>query len=867
MNHVVNKFSTNLKYAIASGFAQAARLSHANLTSWHLLYGVLKQKGSIGAYVLEKAGGKLSAAKIILDELAAESVKTIPQFGKEIQNALEKAAVIAAERHHQYIGTEHFLLALLQNQSAAINSWFKKTRLNRKAIINNLNAILQSTSKFAEVTNALGSALENEEMHRGHEHGHAHAHAGNDGRGAIIPLNPTTDKKTKKTTKTKQKSDTPALDYFAVELTSANKQNELDPVIGRDAEIERTMHILCRRTKNNPLLLGDPGVGKTAIVEGLARRIAENNAPEALADKKIFMLDLGLVVAGTIYRGEFEARLKQIIEEVRRHPDFIVFIDEIHMIIGAGASSGSMDAANLLKPALARGQMRCIGATTFDEFKKHIEADPALERRFQPVQIAEPSPEETEKILRGVSGRYAHFHNVEFAAEAIKTAVKLAVRYIPEKFLPDKAIDVLDEAAAAVKMRFPADAKTRKLRVMENSLKQTREQKDEAISREHFETAVLLKEKERLLVEACELLNEDLKLRQPPVAPVAVSDIIAAVSHMTGLPESELAQRARQETFGLAERLKTRVVGQNDTIDALVQAITRAELGLRDNRRPRASFLFVGQSGVGKTALAEALADELFHDEASFIRVDLSEFSEGYAISKLIGSPAGYVGYKDATSFTDKVKRHSYSVVLLDEVDKAHRDVTHLFLQILENGFLTDAIGKKISFRNTILIFTTTSGADIFTTPPIGFSVGDSSKGDTSKLGSEKFAGNEHSVRAHITDALNKQLGAEFVNRLDHIAVFPPLTREHLSSIVRQEMNRRLKSLNETDIRVTVNDEAIELLAERSVDPVLQGRAVRAVIQRAFDNPIADLISRRTERPLAITVERLENELNFRGQF
>jgi len=615
--------------------------------------------------------------------------------------------------------------------------------------------------------------------------------------------------------------DLPALEYFATELTVDEAVADLDPVIGRSQEILRIMEILSRRTKNNPILVGDPGVGKTAIIEGLARNIVEGNVPAALLNKRIFALDLSSLIAGTMYRGEFEGRLKQIVDEAREHPEVILFIDEIHMIIGAGATSGSMDAANMLKPALARGWIRCIGATTPMEYKKHIESDGALERRFQTVGVKEPSVEDTIEILRGVRRNYEKFHSVKISDDAIVFAAEASEKYIHTNQLPDKAIDLIDEAAAALRVKkiSPSDVSWRSLH---KDLKDIRKQKREAIVEERFMDASLHKEEENRILDELEAAENRNSRRR--LGTVGVKDVTAVLERVAGIKAGGLGFSERRHLIGLSKALKQHIFGQDDVIDKVSLHVRRAKMGISSHKRPLASFLFVGPSGTGKTEFASQLASYVFQDDNALIRLDMSEFVEGFSVSKLVGSPAGYVGYKDTALLTDAVKNKPNCVVLFDEIEKAHKDVHNLMLQILEHGELKDATGRSISFRNAIIVMTSNIGAHKFTDESLGFNKADAS------------------VDEDVRKILRQELRPEMLNRLDEIAVFKPLSRKDLLSVAERELLILKNHLLSKDLALEWSPDIRNRLVDSSDVKIAGARHIRRSVNEHIAGLIADTL-------------------------
>ncbi|HTK60668.1 MAG TPA: ATP-dependent Clp protease ATP-binding subunit, partial [Candidatus Baltobacteraceae bacterium] len=751
------------------------------------------------------AGGK-SAAPAALDAAAADAS---PKLSAEAKRTIEKAVLTANIHEHKYVGTEHLLSAILQVSGAELEAYFESRGVPLKAVKDQIAGVLKSTSKFPDMTETFGAKkLEGKDAKK-------------DAKGKKAPVGGKAAK-------------TPALDFFGVDMTDKKYVQKLEDVIGREKEVERMIQVLCRKTKNNPVLLGEPGVGKTAIVEGLAKKLANNQVPPALEGKRIISVDLGLIIAGTIYRGEFESRLKQIIDEVKAHPEIVLFIDELHMIMGAGAASGSIDAANILKPALARGEIRCIGATTLAEYKKHIEADGALERRFQSVQVAEPTPEEAVAILKGLRESFENFHGLKISDAAIEAAVTMSVRYVQDRFLPDKAIDFVDEAAAMLRVNEGQDAGALQAREVEGKLEDVRSKKQKAVIDENFTEALALKEHEKALKKKMESLERGL-VDGADAKEVTAADVAKVVARATGVPVEDLVFEEKRQLVDLEKKLGERVVGQDEAVKTVAESIRRARLGLANPNRPLASFLFLGPSGVGKTELAKAIAETVFRDKEAFVRVDMSEFTESFNISKLIGSPAGYVGYRDSNKFADAVKRRPYSVVLFDELEKAHPDILNLFLQIFEDGHLTDATGRKINFKNTIVIMTSNVGSEHLRTATVGFGTG-ASKDATMN---EKF----NDAKSSMLQELERQFRPEFINRIDKVIVFRPLDLASLQKIVSLhmgELNRRLES--EHRIKIALTAQGQKLLAEKSFIPLQGARGVRKTIQEMVENLVAERI-------------------------
>jgi ATP-dependent Clp protease ATP-binding subunit ClpC len=613
-------------------------------------------------------------------------------------------------------------------------------------------------------------------------------------------------------------SSTPTLDEHSRDLTKMAREGKLDPVIGRAEEVETTIEILSRRTKNNPVLIGDPGVGKTAIVEGLAQRIVNDEVPETLAGKRVLQLDLSGIVAGTQYRGQFEERLKKVIDEARENPEGqILFIDELHTVVGAGAAEGSMDASNMLKPALARGELHVVGATTVDEYRKNIEKDAALERRFQPVLVGEPSVNDTIEILRGLKDRYEAHHRVKITEEAIVAAAELSDRYITDRFLPDKAIDLMDQAAARVRLR--SQTKPQDTRALEEEVKRLQREKSQAVAAEDFERAQELKDR----VAGLEGELEDARSGRRPVAEVSAEDIAEVVSRATGIPVSQLTQEERERLMRLEEQLHERVVGQDEAVEAVAEAIRRARAGLSDPNRPIGSFLFLGPTGVGKTELARTLAEALFGDEAAMVRLDMSEFQERHTVSRLVGAPPGYVGYEEAGQLTESVRRRPYSVLLLDEIEKAHPDVFNILLQILDDGRLTDSQGRTVDFKNAVIIMTSNMGAERI---------------QAHARRNESF----EELKEDMMQIVRSHLRPEFVNRIDEIIVFGELTKEQIGEIARLLLDRTKRRLHAQDIEVEFTEEAVEFIAEEGFDPEFGARPLRRTIQRRVDNELASMV-------------------------
>ena len=723
-------------------------------------------------------------------------------FTPRSKRVLELAFDEARRLGHTYLGTEHLLLGLIREGEGVAAQ-----------VLTNLGADLE------RVRNKLTSQLGGRSQSKGRE------------------------------TAAKR---TPTLDQFGRDLTALAKEGNLDPVIGREKEIRRVIQILSRRTKNNPVLIGEPGVGKTAIAEGLALKINDNDVPETLIDKRVVTLDLGSLVAGSKFRGEFEERLKKVMEEIRQSGDVILFIDEMHTIIGAGAAEGAIDAANILKPALARGELQAIGATTLDEYQKHVEKDAALERRFQPVMVDEPSVEETVEILKGLRDRYEAHHRVKIKDEAIEAAARLSDRYISDRFLPDKAIDLMDEAGS--KVRLSGLVAPPELKELEARIEEIRIEKEAAIKNEKFEEAAALRDDEQRLEEKLETLRSEWRSSQGRShAVVTAQDIAEVVADWTGIPITDIAEEEAIRLLNLEDVLHRRVIGQEEAINAISQAVRRAHAGLKDPKRPIGSFIFLGPTGVGKTELAKALAEALFGDEDSIVRLDMSEYMERHAVARLIGAPPGYVGYDEGGQLTEQVRRKPYSIVLFDEIEKAHPEVFNILLQVLEDGRLTDSKGRVVDFRNTVVIMTSNVGAQqIHRDSGIGFRTVVDERSDY------------EAMKGKVTEELKRTFRPEFLNRVDEIVVFHALNKVHIGQIVEIMAKDLRQQLKEMDITLLITDEAKELLANKGFDPDFGARPLRRAIQRYIENPLAEEILKGTfGEGGTITVDAKEGEFVF----
>ncbi|MFA6429042.1 MAG: ATP-dependent Clp protease ATP-binding subunit [Patescibacteria group bacterium] len=796
----LSRFTTHLKEALHKALTFAIQQGRFLVEPGDLVVGMMQEKGSIGAEILMRSHVTCEKAEAQFRGIAtghAPGSSIAPDLSPAVKALLEKCVLIAHQYEHKYVGTEHLLAALLEQPLPDVHAFFEAQGMNITNGKEQVTGILKTTSKFPDLGVAppeeQGPASP-EEMLQG-----APEAQGRPGRVG--------DRKPK------------ALEVFARDLTAPDNAALLDPVIGRDEETDRVIEILCRRLKNNPILLGEPGVGKTAIVEGLAQRIASGNVPDVLQGKRILGVDLALMVAGTMYRGEFEARLKQVVEEAKQDPHVILFIDEIHNIVGAGSTSGSLDAANILKPALARGEIRCIGATTWSEYKKHIEPDAALERRYQPVDVMEPTPAATLEMLRGLKPKYEEHHGVKYEAGALDAAVRFAERYLTDRFFPDKAIDLMDESAARANVRRKASDVVERLRALDIALEAVRSSKDDAVRAGSLTKASkALQEEQRLLAEKKTMEAKLKRERTEEKLTVTAEHIAEVVARQSHVPKSTILANERTQLAGLETRLNKIIFGQEHVIRDVADVLRRARLGLSHPQKPKASFLFVGPSGVGKTALARALAVEIFGREDALVKLDMSEFAESHSVSKLLGSPAGYVGFREGNRLTDVIRRRPHAVLLFDEFEKAHPDVQHLLLQALEDGLISDATGRKISLRQAYIILTSNVGAEFVNKTSIGFG----------------NAANASKFDDLIRSTLKERFRPELLNRIDRISVFRPLEREALREIVRREVDlilARAKDLSTSSVW-TVSQEVLDWLISREYKTEEGARSACRIVER-----------------------------------
>ena len=791
-------FTDRVRKVLAMAREEAIRLQHDYVGTEHILLGLIREGEGVAAAVLTNLDIDLEQIHERVEESVRKGKATIAlgelPYTSRAKKVLEFAMAEARDFNHSYVGTEHLLLGLLREEKGIAAQ-----------VLNSLGVTLDEAR--GETLKVLGSDVTPSEP------------AGIGGGGSGTPSGKQSDKKSK----------TPALDHFCRVLTELARQDKLDPTIGRATEIERVVEILCRRKKNNPVLIGEPGVGKTAIVEGLAQLISRGEITEALKDYRVLALDMAAVIAGTKYRGQFEERLKAVMSEIQQAKTVILFIDEMHTLVGAGAAEGAIDASNMLKPALARGELQCIGASTLNEYRKYIEKDGALERRFQPVIVDPPAVEETVEILKGLRGHYEDHHRIVIPDEAIENAAKLADRYITDRFLPDKAIDVIDEAGA--RARIASAVPPPEVEELKAQLAEIANRKEEAIGNQDFERAAELRDEEREFSQSIrqrqEAWEEERKHHRPEISS---EDVAFIVSRWTGIPVTRIRQTESDRLVNMEDELHKRIVGQQDAIEAISRAIRRSRAGLKDPRRPIGSFIFSGPTGVGKTELARALAEFLFADSDALIRVDMSEYMEKFSVSRLIGAPPGYVGYEDSGALTKAVRRRPYSVVLLDEIEKAHPDVFNILLQVLDEGHLTDNYGRVIDFKNTVLIMTSNLGArDIAKGGGLGFQSAD--RGTSYEIMQDK-------VRQEIERAFNP----EFLNRVDDIIVFHPLTKAEIAEIVHILLEEMRSRLGEEGMTLTLTDAAIEFLVEEGYDERFGARPLKRAIQKYLEDPLSEKI-------------------------
>ena len=808
---MMQRFTDDAQRVLSFAQEAALELGHDYVGTEHVLIGLIKVKNGVAAKALNELD--LSAETIIEDveehigrgNKKASSVYMTPR----VKHVLELAVEVANHMNHNYVGTEHILLGLLSDGGGVAVGILRNHNIRANDIVDTIRTILGSSDSAS--------------------------HSGED---------------------RKDNSSLGELADFSTDLNESAKQGKIDPVIGRDKEIARVIQILSRRTKNNPVLIGEPGVGKTAIAEGLAQRIVNGNVPEILRNKRIISLSISSMLAGAKYRGEFEERLKKAIDEVQKHDDMIIFIDEIHTLVGAGATEGAMDAANILKPALARGEFQVIGATTLDEYKKHIEKDAALERRFQPVLVGEPSEEDALEILKGLRDRYEAFHKAKITDEALEAAVSLSSRYITDRFLPDKAIDVVDEAASKVRMKVFSAAPD--VKALETQLADVKKEKEAAVTAQEFEKAAEMRDEEKRIEKEINDKKKAAKENRDAKLVVTDEDIASVVAQWTGIPVSKIAQEESESLLHLEEELHKRVIGQDEAVVAVSKAVRRARAGLKDPKRPIGSFLFLGPTGVGKTELARALAVALFGDETAMIRLDMSEYMEKHTVSRLVGAPPGYVGYEEGGQLTDAVRRKPYSVILLDEVEKAHADFFNILLQVLDDGRLTDSQGRTVDFRNTVIIMTSNLGAKALRkdSPELGFLAAKKADSNTEDTNGVNFK----EAKKSVMDSVKRHFRPEFLNRIDEMIVFHALTSNDLKQIVTILMDTVVKRLGDMGLSLEISPAAMDLLVKEGSDFSMGARPLKRAIQRLIEDPISDLILQGNAPEGAIIKADVEDE-------
>lgn len=808
---MMQRFTDDAQRVLSFAQEAALELGHDYVGTEHVLIGLIKVKNGVAAKALNELG--LSAETIIEDveehigrgNKKASSVYMTPR----VKHVLELAVEVANHMNHNYVGTEHILLGLLSDGGGVAVGILRNHNIRANDIVDTIRTILGSSDSAS--------------------------HSAED---------------------RKDNSSLGELADFGTDLNESAKQGKIDPVIGRDKEIARVIQILSRRTKNNPVLIGEPGVGKTAIAEGLAQRIVNGNVPEILRNKRIISLSISSMLAGAKYRGEFEERLKKAIDEVQKHDDMIIFIDEIHTLVGAGATEGAMDAANILKPALARGEFQVVGATTLDEYKKHIEKDAALERRFQPVLVGEPSEEDALEILKGLRDRYEAFHKAKITDEALEAAVSLSSRYITDRFLPDKAIDVVDEAASKVRMKVFSAAPD--VKALETQLADVKKEKEAAVTAQEFEKAAEMRDEEKRIEKEINDKKKAAKENSDAKLVVTDEDIASVVAQWTGIPVSKIAQEESESLLHLEEELHKRVIGQDEAVVAVSKAVRRARAGLKDPKRPIGSFLFLGPTGVGKTELARALAVALFGDETAMIRLDMSEYMEKHTVSRLVGAPPGYVGYEEGGQLTDAVRRKPYSVILLDEVEKAHADFFNILLQVLDDGRLTDSQGRTVDFRNTVIIMTSNLGAKALRkdSPELGFLAAKKADSNTEDTNGVNFK----EAKKSVMDSVKRHFRPEFLNRIDEMIVFHALTSNDLKQIVTILMDTVVKRLGDMGLSLEISPAAMDLLVKEGSDFSMGARPLKRAIQRLIEDPISDLILQGNAPEGAIIKADVEDE-------
>jgi len=808
-----DKFTERARKVLQLAQEEAQRFNHNYIGTEHLLLGLVREGEGVAAKVLGNLGVELnkvrSAVEFIIgrgDRTVAGDIGLTPRAKKVIELSVDEARRL----NHHYIGTEHLLLGLVREGEGIAAGVLESLGVSLDKVRSQVIYVLNQSAAYSQEG-------------QGAPHG--------------------------------KSSKTPVIDQLGMDLTAAARAGKLDPVIGRFKEIERVVQILSRRTKNNPALIGEPGVGKTAIVEGLAQRIASGDVPETLMGKRLLTLDIGSLVAGTKYRGEFEERLKKIIEEVKNSGNCVLFIDELHTLVGAGAAEGAVDAANILKPSLARGELQTIGATTLDEFRKYIERDAALERRFQPVLVEEPSIEDTIEILKGIKERYEQHHRLEISDEAIKAAAELGSRYVPDRFMPDKAIDLVDEAASRVRMQRASAPPS--LKEVMRSLESVQNEKESAIAAQQYELAAEYRDREAQLRSKLEHLEQGWQAEQGKDKPVVTAEDIAQVVAMwTGIPVMQIAEEESSRLLKMEDALRERVKGQDEAVVTVAKAVRRARAGLGDPRRPNGAFIFLGPTGVGKTELVRALAEFMFGTEESMVKIDMSEFMERHSVARLVGAPPGYIGYEEGGQLTEAVRRKPYSVVLLDEIEKAHPEVFNILLQIMDDGRLTDAKGRKVDFRNTIIIMTSNAGAELIRRETgLGFH-----KSESQQNAQEQY----DKMKDKVLQEMKKVFRPEFLNRIDASGVFRALGEEQIRDIIDLQLSRTQKQLTEQRLTMEVTEDAKDVLMDKGFDPVFGARPMRRAIQNLIEDPLAEgLLHGRFQPGDVVLIDRSADDLTL----
>ena len=799
------KFSEKARRVLSLAQEEAQRFNHTYIGTEHILLGLVRETDGVAAKTLSNLDVELPKVRSAIEFIIGRGERPVtgdigltPRAKKVIELAVDEARRL----NHTYIGTEHLLIGLMREGEGVPAGVLESLGLTLDKIRAEINSQLNQGGQQSE-------------------------------RGG------------------RKRSKTPTLDNFGIDLTKLARDGELDPTVGRDKEIQRVTQILSRRRKNNPVLVGEPGVGKTAIVEGLAQRIVRNEVPTTLTDKRLLTLDMGALIAGTKYRGEFEERLKRVVAEIK-DSNCVLFIDEVHTMIGAGSAEGAVDAANILKPSLARGELQTIGATTLDDYRKYVERDPALERRFQPVRVDEPSAEETVDILRGVKDQYEQHHDLDITDEAIQQAATLASRYIADRFLPDKAIDLIDEAASRV--RINSSAPPVSVKEMERMLDSVRKEKDEAIAARSYEFAAELRDREEGISQKLEQLKKDWKDEQTQDKPIVTEeDIAEVVSMWTSIPVTRLAATETERLINMEESLHEKVIGQEEPITMVSKAVRRARSGLKNPRRPTGIFMFLGPTGVGKTLLVRKLAEFLFGSEDALIRIDMSEFMERHSVARLVGAPPGYIGYDDGGQLTEAVRRKSYSVILLDEIEKAHPEVFNILLQIFDDGHLTDSKGRKVDFRNTLVVMTSNIGSDLIRQDR---SIGFAARSDKGKGADQAY----QRMKTNVLDEVKRFFRPEFLNRIDGSVVFHPLSREHMHQIIPIELKDVTSNLIEKGIDLQVTDAAKDWMVDKGYDPIFGARPLRRVIQDHVEDKLSDAILRGDLGPADTAIVDMDGE-------